>query len=53
MTIQVTFNAIASPTRQAPSVTKIPIFLARPVIRITGFYLNIVIEMREKKNALL
>src|ERR1039457_416522 len=49
-TIQVTFSASASPTRQAPSVTKNPIFLARLVKRIAGPYMTILNEARAKKN---
>src|SRR4029077_19933950 len=49
-TIQVTFSATASPTRQAPMVTKNAIFFARLVMRISGLYLTILNETRAKKN---
>src|SRR5216683_1411729 len=49
-TIQATFSATAIPTRKAPSVTKIAIFLARLVKRILGLYLTILNETHTKKN---
>src|SRR5258708_23071029 len=48
--IRETFSATAIPTRKAPSVTKIAIFLARLVKRITGPYMTILDEARTKKN---
>ncbi len=49
-TIHVTFRAIASPTRQAPKVTKIAIFFARLESRIAVLYQIILNETRAKKN---
>jgi hypothetical protein len=43
-------SAMAKPTRQAPSVTKNAIFLARLVKRIAGLYQIILNEPQAKKN---
>src|SRR4030088_362472 len=49
ITIHVTLSATANPTRQAPSVTKKAIFLARPVIRIREPYRTILDAGRTEK----